>query len=129
MEIQKYVREGKLVCTIVEIVFFPSVARIRHLNSIFSPAVFILFLLTLDLSEAEYIVEGRNRLLSISSNSNSTKIILPKASNQEVKNEKEYAFKDEHSQCFKVTHTEPFSVVRSNILVSSLRKGSGSNRT
>lgn len=40
------------VITIVEIFFFPSVARMRHLNSGFSPAVFILFRWTLDLSEA-----------------------------------------------------------------------------
>lgn len=39
--------------TEVEIVFFPSVARIRHLYSIASPAVVNLFLCTLDLKDAK----------------------------------------------------------------------------
>ncbi|KAF3642627.1 putative growth-regulating factor 4-like [Capsicum annuum] len=45
-------KELSTVITIVEIFFLPSVARMRHLNSIFSPAVFILFRWALDLSEA-----------------------------------------------------------------------------
>ena len=43
--------------TEVEIVFFPSVARIRHLHSIASPAVVILFLFTLDFKDAKTLQE------------------------------------------------------------------------
>ena len=45
--------------TEVEIVFFPSVARIRHLYSIASPAVVILFLFTLDFKDAKTLQEWK----------------------------------------------------------------------
>lgn len=47
--VEKGGREGH---TEVEIVFFPSVARIRHLYSMGSPAVLNLFLLTFDFMDA-----------------------------------------------------------------------------
>jgi len=57
MEEQSMSIKGQKLHTEVEIVFFPSVARIRHLYSIVSPAVAILFLCTLDFKDAETLQE------------------------------------------------------------------------
>lgn len=57
MEEQSMSIKGQKLHTEVEIVFFPSVARIRHLYSIASPAVTILFLCTLDFKDAETLQE------------------------------------------------------------------------
>lgn len=72
-----------LAPTEVEIVFLASVARIRHLYSMDSPAALSFLFCSLD-------------------------------------------FKDD---LFKVTHTEPFSLLFSNMLVSSFRNGSNCSKT
>lgn len=103
--------------TVVEIVFFPSVARMRHLYSSASPALANLFFCDLDFKEAKITTNSKTK---INSQTHKLKILLHQEDNIDT---------HIYRHLLRVTQTEPFSVLRSNMLVSSLRKGSSCRRT
>lgn len=110
--------KGQKLHTEVEIVFFPSVARIWHLDSIASPEVAILFFCTLDFKDAATWQEWKALIKQ-----------QPKNSSTHLKGNGMQKKKDSHIHRLRVTQTEPFSILRSNMLVSSFRKGSSCRST